>query len=123
MAYGTALIVVGLALAAAIGLSRVYLGVHYLSDVSGGWALGGLGVRRLRRDRAGRHPLPAECSRRMDRCCRRKIGTEYLLFGGAGLISLLAFAALILAPGDRLVRPHLGEGDRGAASRSSCSSR
>ena len=27
-----------------------------------------------------------------------KIGTEYLLFGGAGLISLIAFAALILAP-------------------------
>jgi hypothetical protein len=27
-----------------------------------------------------------------------KIGTEYLLFGGAGLISLLAFTALILAP-------------------------
>jgi hypothetical protein len=27
-----------------------------------------------------------------------KIGTEYLLFGGAGVISLLAFAALILAP-------------------------
>jgi hypothetical protein len=27
-----------------------------------------------------------------------KIGTEYLLFGGAGLISLIAFAGLILAP-------------------------
>lgn len=27
-----------------------------------------------------------------------KIGTEYLLFGGAGVISVLAFAALILAP-------------------------
>jgi hypothetical protein len=27
-----------------------------------------------------------------------KIGTEYLLFGGAGLISLLAFAALIMVP-------------------------
>ena len=27
-----------------------------------------------------------------------KIGTEYLLFGGAGLVSVLAFAALILAP-------------------------
>jgi hypothetical protein len=27
-----------------------------------------------------------------------EIGTEYLLFGGAGLISLVAFAALILAP-------------------------
>ena len=27
-----------------------------------------------------------------------KIGTEYLLFGGAGLISLVAFTVLILAP-------------------------
>jgi hypothetical protein len=27
-----------------------------------------------------------------------KIGTEYLLFGGAALISLVAFAALILVP-------------------------
>lgn len=27
-----------------------------------------------------------------------KIGTEYLIFGAAGLISLLAFCALILAP-------------------------
>ncbi|MGH2951861.1 MAG: hypothetical protein ACRDKX_07455 [Solirubrobacterales bacterium] len=27
-----------------------------------------------------------------------KIGTEYLLFGGAGLISLAAFTALILVP-------------------------
>ena len=27
-----------------------------------------------------------------------EIGTEYLLFGGAGLVSLVAFAALILVP-------------------------
>jgi hypothetical protein len=27
-----------------------------------------------------------------------QIGAEYFLFGGAGLVSLLAFAALILAP-------------------------
>ncbi len=27
-----------------------------------------------------------------------KIGTEYLLFGGAGLVSVIAFAALILVP-------------------------
>lgn len=27
-----------------------------------------------------------------------EIGTEYVLFGGAGLVSLIAFAALILAP-------------------------
>jgi len=33
-------IVVAIVLAAAIGLSRVYLRVHYLSDVVGGWALG-----------------------------------------------------------------------------------
>lgn len=39
MRNGTALVVAGLLLAAAIGLSRVYLGVHYMSDVSGGWAL------------------------------------------------------------------------------------
>jgi len=38
--YGTALIVGGFALTALVGLSRVYLGAHYLSDVSGGWGLG-----------------------------------------------------------------------------------
>jgi membrane protein DedA with SNARE-associated domain len=40
MARATAVVVTGFALTALIGLSRVYLGVHYLSDVSGGWALG-----------------------------------------------------------------------------------
>ena len=40
MRRASALIAGGLLLAAAIGLTRVYLGVHYLSDVSGGWALG-----------------------------------------------------------------------------------
>jgi membrane protein DedA with SNARE-associated domain/membrane-associated phospholipid phosphatase len=37
---GTPLVIGGIALAVAIGLTRVYLGVHYLSDVIGGWALG-----------------------------------------------------------------------------------
>ena len=40
MARGAAVLAAGFALTALIGLSRVYLGVHYLSDVSGGWALG-----------------------------------------------------------------------------------
>jgi membrane protein DedA with SNARE-associated domain/membrane-associated phospholipid phosphatase len=33
-------VLAGIALTALVGLSRVYLHVHYLSDVSGGWALG-----------------------------------------------------------------------------------
>ncbi|MEK6272007.1 MAG: VTT domain-containing protein [Actinomycetota bacterium] len=40
MAGGTALLILGIALAALVGLSRVYLRVHYLSDVNAGWALG-----------------------------------------------------------------------------------
>jgi membrane protein DedA with SNARE-associated domain/membrane-associated phospholipid phosphatase len=40
MARGAAVIVTGISLTALVGLSRVYLGVHYLSDVSAGWALG-----------------------------------------------------------------------------------
>ena len=36
----TALIVAGIAIAALIGLTRAYLRVHWLSDVTAGWALG-----------------------------------------------------------------------------------
>jgi membrane protein DedA with SNARE-associated domain len=35
-----AVVATGIALAALVGLSRVYLDVHYLSDVNAGWALG-----------------------------------------------------------------------------------
>ena len=31
---------VAIAIAASVGLSRIYLRVHYLSDVVGGWGLG-----------------------------------------------------------------------------------
>jgi membrane protein DedA with SNARE-associated domain/membrane-associated phospholipid phosphatase len=40
MARGAAVVTAGIALTALIGLSRVYLGVHYMSDVNAGWALG-----------------------------------------------------------------------------------
>jgi undecaprenyl-diphosphatase len=36
----TLVLILGIGLAAAVGLSRVYLRVHYLSDVVGGWGLG-----------------------------------------------------------------------------------
>jgi membrane protein DedA with SNARE-associated domain/membrane-associated phospholipid phosphatase len=40
MARGAAVFAAGIALTALVGLSRVYLEVHFLSDVSAGWALG-----------------------------------------------------------------------------------
>jgi undecaprenyl-diphosphatase len=40
MARGAAVFAAGLALTVLVGLSRVYLNVHYLSDVNAGWALG-----------------------------------------------------------------------------------
>lgn len=40
MARGALVVAIGIALTALVGLSRVYLDVHYFSDVSAGWALG-----------------------------------------------------------------------------------
>jgi membrane protein DedA with SNARE-associated domain/membrane-associated phospholipid phosphatase len=40
MTRGALVVAAGIAIAALVGLSRVYLGVHYMSDVNAGWALG-----------------------------------------------------------------------------------
>jgi len=40
LASRTAVVVGGILIAAAIGSTRIYLRVHYLSDVIGGWGLG-----------------------------------------------------------------------------------
>ena len=40
MARGALVVAVGIGVTALVGLSRVYLDVHYLSDVNAGWALG-----------------------------------------------------------------------------------
>ena len=70
MARGAAVIAAGIALTVLVGLSRVYLGVHYLSDVSAGWALGiaafslcaavALVVTTVRQNEPGAAPRPAE---------------------------------------------------------------
>lgn len=58
---------IGWPLVAAIGIARVYIGAHYLTDVIGGWIVGGLigaGVawflRRWSRFRPVTEPAPAE---------------------------------------------------------------
>ena len=40
MARGTAVVLAGIGMAVLVGLSRVFLEVHFLSDVNAGWALG-----------------------------------------------------------------------------------
>ena len=79
---GTAVLAFGIALTVLIGLTRIYLGVHYMSDVVSGWGLGvsafsacaaaAILATHLRQNARNAGLIPAE------------IPPEYLLFGGAG---------------------------------------
>ena len=113
LTYATAIVVTGIALTAAVGLTRVYLGVHYLTDVFGGWALGisafagcatvALVVTHLRKNWRPWRRLVAE------------IAPEYLLFGGAAHRQPARVHGPDPRPGARLLRAQVGEGDgRGA---------
>ena len=106
MARATAVVVAGIALTALVGLSRVYLRVHYLSDVSAGWALGS------RPTRSARLSLWSPCSYgRMIAVMLANLGPDDLFelwkflinnypqgFVAAGVVSLAAYFGLIFVP-------------------------
>ena len=98
MARGAAVVVAGIALTALVGLSRVYLDVHYLSDVSAGWALGAAAFSLCAAVALVVTPVRGRMARRDCRYALPKIDHQYLLYGAAGLVSLVAFVGLILVP-------------------------
>lgn len=61
-AYRSAAVITALILAFLIGCSRIYLGVHWPSDVVGGWALGllSVGLALLIAERSGVLPLESQ---------------------------------------------------------------
>jgi membrane protein DedA with SNARE-associated domain/membrane-associated phospholipid phosphatase len=81
MARGALVVAAGIALTALVGLSRVYLGVHYMSDVSAGWALGAaafslcaaiaLVITTLRSSRRPRHSSDGPLRQNGDRAAAR----------------------------------------------------
>jgi undecaprenyl-diphosphatase len=77
-ALNTSTIIITVVLVTAIGFSRLYLGVHYLSDVLGGYTVGAIwlmtcitGTERARFQQSPprAHSLPADpCTARITRC-------------------------------------------------------
>ena len=91
---GFAAVTAAVVVSAVIGLTRVYLRAHYLSDVYGGWGLacaifGLLGVARARRRAAASQWFAAAMSNQT---------WTYIAIGSAAGISLIAWVALVLVP-------------------------
>ena len=100
-----ALVIIGAALAAAIGLSRVYLRVHYLSDVTGGWALGLAAFLALRSRRHHRGLSASELPRLArglhagrTRSIVDSLTVTYIILAASGVVGFGTFAVLIFAP-------------------------
>ena len=100
---GSAVIAAGILLTALIGLTRVYLSVHWLSDVTSGWALGVScfsAVAIVVLVIATSATIPGVMNGPLSSILAPvlALGTEYYLFAAAGVLSLGAFVGLILAP-------------------------
>jgi membrane-associated phospholipid phosphatase len=83
-------------LIAAIGISRILLGVHYLSDVVGAWALGlsWLGVTALAFD-----PLPAPAEATMARPAR-----QYTRIAAGVVVAWVLILGVVVGFGELVVR-------------------
>ena len=87
-----AAVTVAVILVAVVGVTRVYLRAHFLTDVLGGIALGGRDLvarRRLRPVRRARSPQWGRVSDDQK---------TYVIAGAAAAISLIAWLALVVVP-------------------------
>ena len=128
------LVFIALAIAAAVGASRVYLRAHWASDVAGGWGLGvgifatlaaiALVVEYIRHnggEQAAESPESAAAAR--DAMSNLDLSSTEIVIVLASALVLVCYVVLIVAPGGALLRPRLGEAGRRARSRSTCSRR
>ncbi len=92
-----AIVTAAVILAAVIGLTRVYLRAHYLSDVEGGWGLAAAiyGAARPRRRRR-RAPASEWDAARMSSWSNTT--WTYIAIGAAAGVSLIAWVWLVLVP-------------------------
>ena len=87
-----AAVTVAVILAAVVGVTRIYLRAHFLTDVLGGFALAAGDLVARRRIRAFRGTRSPQCARMTDD------EKTYLIAGAAAAISLIAWLWLVVVP-------------------------